>query len=407
MIGRTISDYRILSRLGAGGMGEVFLAEDVRLGRKVAFKILPAAVTGNPERLRRFEQEARAVASLNHPNIVTLHALGEAEGIHFLTMELVEGRTLADLILPGGMPIDEALAVAVPLADALAAVHERHITHRDLKPRNVMMADDGRVKVLDFGLAKLRAEAAEEETQTSGPETTVGRLLGTPAYMSPEQVQGRPVDARSDIFAFGAVLYEMVTGRLPFGGVSPADMLSAILRDAPRPTATLNPEVPAGVERIIGRCLEKDPRRRYQSAVDLRNDLEEAAAAWRAAPVLAAAPAPGAAKAAWWRRDWRLGAAAALVLAVAVGAGMYLEHLESGRSAAAAARRIRSLAVLPFDNMMRDPAQDYFVEGVQDTLITSLAGIPSLKVIARTSVMRYQGVGGRCPRSRASWGSTV
>ena len=165
MIGRTIADYRILSRLGAGGMGEVFLADDVRLGRQVAFKVLPPEVAGHPERLRRFEQEARAAASLNHPNIVTVYGTGEADGVHFLTMELVEGRTLADSIVPGGLPIDEALAVAVPLADALAAVHERRLTHRDLKPRNVMITDDGRVKVLDFGLAKLREEVAEEETR--------------------------------------------------------------------------------------------------------------------------------------------------------------------------------------------------------------------------------------------------
>ena len=388
MIGRTIADYRILSRLGAGGMGEVFLADDIRLGRQVAFKILPPEVAGHPDRLRRFEQEARAAASLNHPNIVTVYGTGAADGVHFLTMELVEGRTLADSIVPGGLSIDEALAVAIPLADALAAVHERRLTHRDLKPRNVMITGDGRVKVLDFGLAKLREEVAEEETRSR--QTTAGRLLGTPAYMSPEQVQGRPADARSDIFAFGAVLYEMVTGRLPFDGASPADMLSAILRDAPRPVTVVNPAVPANLERVIRRCLEKDPRRRYQSAVDLRNDLEEAANAWRAGRTPAAAAVPARAPS-WWRRNRRPAVAAALVAAVALAAGAYLGYFES-RRAAPAGRPIRSLAVLPFDNMMHDPAQDYFVEGMQDTLITALAGISTLKVISRTSAMHYKGV---------------
>jgi serine/threonine protein kinase len=278
MIGQTISHYRITEKLGAGGMGEVYAAEDLRLRRLVALKILPQEMALDPERLQRFEREAQAIAALNHPNVVTLYGVEEADGLHFLTMELVEGKTLADLIPPHGLPLQRFLAIAVPLADAVSVAHERGIVHRDLKPANVMIAESGRLKVLDFGLAKLKREAAgmtEAETLTASELTTRHHVIGTAAYMSPEQAEGRPVDARSDIFSLGVVFYEMATGARPFRGNSAMSILSSILKDSPPAPAEVNPRVPADLDRIIRRSLNKDPLRRYQSATDLRNDLEE------------------------------------------------------------------------------------------------------------------------------------
>ena len=224
MIGRTLGHYRIASRLGKGGMGEVYLAEDTKLGRRVALKVLPAEVAGDPERRRRFEREAQAVAALNHPNIVMVHSVEEAEGVHFITVELVEGQTLSQLIPRDGLPLGRFFDLAVPLADAISAAHEQGITHRDLKPENVMVTGEGRVKVLDFGLAKLTEGVAAGEAAAERPTATAtepGKILGTVAYMSPEQAQGKPVDHRSDVFSLGVVLYVMATGRrLPLANSS-------------------------------------------------------------------------------------------------------------------------------------------------------------------------------------------
>ena len=279
--GRTLGHFRLLERLGVGGMGDVYLAEDAKLGRRVAVKVLqaqPAASAADRERLERFVREARAVAALNHPNIVTLHSVEEGEGVHFLVMEWVDGRTLAQEIRRGGMPLERLFEVAIPLADALAAAHEQGIVHRDLKPQNVMVTAGGRVKVLDFGIAKLRAS---QEDQGAGSKddltnlTGAGKILGTAPYMAPEQLMGDPVDARSDLFSLGVVLYEMATGRRPFPGTAPAEVIAAILRDEPRPVSELNPALPRHLGRIVGRCLQKDPRRRFQTALDLRNELED------------------------------------------------------------------------------------------------------------------------------------
>jgi Tol biopolymer transport system component len=278
VIGRTLGHYRIASRLGQGGMGEVYLAEDTRLHREVALKLLPAELAGDPERRRRFEREAQAVAALNHPNIVVVHSVEEAEGVPFLTMELVEGRALSELIPKDGLPLGRFLELAVPLADAISAVHSRGITHRDLKPENVMVTGEGRVKVLDFGLAK-RMEGAPVGEGASGlpPATTTepGRILGTVPYMSPEQAQGKAVDHRSDVFSLGAVLYLMATGRRPFEGDDPASILSSVLKDTPPPVTELRPALPRDLGRIVRHCLHKDPERRYQTAKDIRNELEE------------------------------------------------------------------------------------------------------------------------------------
>jgi eukaryotic-like serine/threonine-protein kinase len=283
---RTLSHYRIVRALGAGGMGEVFVAHDTKLGRDVALKILPASMAADPDRRERFAREARAIAALNHPNIVTVHSVEEAPapdpgqpGVTFLTMELIEGRTLADLLPAKGLPLDQLLKLAIPLADAVGAAHAKGITHRDLKPANVMVTSDGRVKVLDFGLAKLRDEAPRAEgsvtTLEPQPLTGEGRIVGTVTYMSPEQAEGKTVDHRSDIFSLGVMLYEMATGERPFKGDSNVSTLSSILRDTPRAVTDLNPGLPRDLAKLIRRALTKDPEHRFQSAKDLRNELEE------------------------------------------------------------------------------------------------------------------------------------
>jgi serine/threonine protein kinase/Tol biopolymer transport system component len=287
--GKTLGPYRIEGLLGAGGMGEVYSARDTRLGRNVAVKILPADVATDPERIRRFEQEARAAAALNHVNICTLYDVCEHEATRFLVMELVEGKSLTELIRRDGLPLARRygyrykypylnfLQIAIPLADAVGAAHARGIVHRDLKPANVMVTPEGCVKVLDFGLAKLKelVGGATNLTTVSEELTAEGRLLGTVAYMSPEQAEGRNVDHRSDIFSLGVLLYEMVTGGRPFKGHTSASLVASILKDTPPSVSDVKPELPRDLSRVIRRCLAKEPARRYQSALDVRNELEE------------------------------------------------------------------------------------------------------------------------------------
>jgi serine/threonine protein kinase len=273
-----LAHYRLMEPLGAGGMGEVYLAEDTKLGRMVAVKILPPTLASDPERLHRFEQEARALAALNHPNIVTIYSVEEAAGIHFLAIELVEGTTLAKKIPDGGLPLGPFLDLAIPLADSLAVAHQSGIIHRDLKPGNVMVSEDGRVKVLDFGLAKLRRDqafAGDDSEMSTDLLTGEGRVVGTVAYMSPEQLKSERLDPRTDIFSLGVLLYEMTTGDRPFRGDTSAEIMSSILRDTPPPLREIRRELPDHLGRILRRCLEKEPERRYQSALDLRNELED------------------------------------------------------------------------------------------------------------------------------------
>ena len=267
MTGRSISHYEILEKLGAGGMGEIYKARDPRLNRTVAIKVLPAGSAGDPERRRRFLQEAQAASGLNHPNIIVIHDILSDGDSDYMVMEFIAGKTLGDLIQRGGLGVAKTLQYAVQIADALAAAHAAGIVHRDLKPGNVMVTDPGRVKVLDFGLAKVTTVTSlTEETQTVGaPLTVEGSILGTVSYMSPEQAQGKRVDARSDIFAFGALLYEMITGEKAFGGDSAITTLTAILRDEVKPIADYAPGVPPELEEIIGRALRKDPAQRWQS----------------------------------------------------------------------------------------------------------------------------------------------
>ena len=276
MEGELLNHYRITRALGTGGMGEVYEAEDTKLHRSVAVKVLPATFANDPERRQRLEREARAVAALNHPNIVTVHSIEEAGDRVFLTMELVRGRTLGRLIPAGGLPITDLLQLAVPIADALSAAHQHGVVHRDLKPDNIMVADDGRVKILDFGLARLKPVAVgDSSTITGATLTTAGQVMGTGAYMSPEQAQGLEIDARSDIFSLGIVLFEMATGRRPFDGDTTISLLSSIVKDSPPSVATVNAAQPAELARIVRRSLVKDRTRRYQTALDVRNDLDD------------------------------------------------------------------------------------------------------------------------------------
>jgi serine/threonine protein kinase len=278
MTGRTIAHYEILERLGEGGMGVVYKARDSHLDRFVAIKVLPPEKMTDPERKRRFVQEAKAASALNHPNIITIHDIDQTDGIDFISMEYVAGRTLDQLIPRHGMRLNGALECAVQISDALARAHSAGIIHRDLKPSNIMVDKRGMVKVLDFGLAKLTEVTSlgeDASTRTMKPVTEEGKIVGTVAYMSPEQAEGQPVDARSDIFSLGVVLYEMATGARPFRGNSAMSVISSILKDSPLAPAQVNPGVPRDLDRIIRHCLAKDPARRYQSAVDLRNDIEE------------------------------------------------------------------------------------------------------------------------------------
>lgn len=369
LVGSTLSHYRILEPLGSGGMSEVYLAEDEKLGRRVALKVLPRELAGSPERLARFRREARTVAALNHPHIVTLHSTEDALGLHFLTMELLEGGALSEKIRPGGLSTDELLSLALPLADAVAAAHARGITHRDLKPANVMISGDGRLKVVDFGLAKHTTEDRGGSTSL----TVDGRILGTVAYMSPEQVVGHPVDCRSDVFSLGIVLYELATGEHPFTGPSRAELMSKILRDEPVPATARNPRLPRRLDEILDRCLEKDPDLRYPDARALLEDLRELQRE------------PAGAPAAVRRRRLGLAAAAGVLLVVAL-AGVALVRTDRFTDpdpavAPAAVPARTGVAVLHFQNLTGDPQLDWLRAGLTEMLVTDLSQSPRLDVL--------------------------
>jgi Tol biopolymer transport system component len=328
MIGRTLAHFEITAKLGEGGMGDVYLARDSRLGREVALKVLPGEMAADRERLERFRREAQSLAALNHPNIVTIHSVEEADGVHLLAMERVDGESLDQQLPAGGFDLEALLPLAIQITAALAAAHEAGITHRDLKPANVMVAAGARVKILDFGLAKPAASDAGEATQLM---TRDGMILGTVPYMSPEQVQGQAVDHRSDIFSLGVVLYEMATGERPFQGDNPASLISAVLRHQPPRVTEIKAELPNHFGRIVRRCLEKDRERRYQSARDLQLELEGldgelASAETRPGQAEPASPAAAGA-AARPRSIWpKLAAAGVLCLLVGLGIGHWLRR---------------------------------------------------------------------------------
>ena len=318
--------YEILHLIGKGGMGDVYAAEDTKLGRKIALKVLPSEMAADPERRARFEREAKAIAALNHPNIVTIYSVEEAEGVHFITMELVEGKTLSELIPKEGCRLGLLLDHAVAMTDAVSAAHRKGITHRDLKPDNIMVTDDGRVKVLDFGLAKLREKGTDDVAATqlaADAQTAEGKILGTVAYMSPEQAEGKAVDPRSDVFSLGIILYEMATGRRPFKGDTPVSTLSSILKDTPSSVTELRKGLPRHLGRIVKRCLVKAPDRRYQTAVDLRNDLEGLKEEVDSGESLPEGVAAGAGAARFGGRRLAVGLAVVAVVVTGIGYGLY------------------------------------------------------------------------------------
>ena len=333
MIGRSLFHYRIESQLGQGGMGVVYRALDTKLNRPVAIKVLPPEAVADPARKKRFVQEARAASALNHPNIITIHDIDTAEGVDFIVMEYVPGKSLDRVIPRRGMPLGEVLQYAIEIADALAGAHAAGIVHRDLKPANIMVTDKGHVKVLDFGVAKLVERGAANEsaaTRTAPAQTEEGTIVGTAAYMSPEQAEGKPVDARSDIFSFGVVLYEMVTGRRPFQGETKMATLTAILHTEPQPVSEAAEGVPRELERVIAYCLRKDRNRRLQHMDDIKIVLEGLKADSDSGKLAAPAGGP---RARPRRLGWLMAAGAVLV---AAGAGAVVWFGRSGEPAAPA-----------------------------------------------------------------------
>jgi TolB-like protein/Flp pilus assembly protein TadD len=408
-VGRMVSHYRVQEKLGGGGMGVVYKAEDTQLGRLVALKFMPAELAQDLKFIERFRREARAASALDHPNICTVYEIGEHEGQPFIAMQYMEGETIKRRMKGQALKTEELLDLSIPIADALEVAHSKGIIHRDIKPANIFVARHGEAKLLDFGLAKRVPAVAKRRTTQGGGEagtpgdetsdlgedslTSTGLTMGTVEYMSPEQVRGEALDGRTDIFSFGIVLYEMATGRRPFSGDSAGAVLGAVLTRTPPSPRELNPDLPPKLEEIINKTLEKDRALRYQTAAELRTDLQrlKRETAGKAGAGLAVL---------WWARRaadrprrWVLaGVVAVLVVLLAVLAGLNVGGLRDRvlRRAGPSIPKIESLAVLPLQNLSGDPSQEYFADGMTEELIATLGKISALRVISRTSIMRYK-----------------
>jgi eukaryotic-like serine/threonine-protein kinase len=388
--GTHLGPFEITGPLGAGGMGEVYRARDTRLCRDVAIKVLPAEFASDPDRLRRFEQEARAVAALNHPNILAIHDVGTHDAIPYLVTELLEGESLRDRLRAGGVTVRKAVETAVQIAQGLAAAHEKGIVHRDLKPGNVFVTTNGQVKILDFGLAKLTHPETPSDpyarTVSGEPSTESGAVLGTMGYTSPEQLRGERADARSDIFSFGCVLYEMLAGKSPFLKATGAETVTAIMSEDPAPLSGTGRAVAPALQEIVSRCLEKRPEDRFSSAHDLALALR-AYSGGSETPATAKVPARGLRL----PRRWLWTGMAALGVVAVAAVALYVLTVRGHTGTPTAAGLIRSIAVLPLTNLSGDPGQEYFSDGMTEELITTLSKISALKVISRTSVMQFKG----------------
>ncbi|MFZ0563564.1 MAG: protein kinase [Terriglobales bacterium] len=406
--GTQLAHYSIISLLGSGGMGEVYLAEDTRLRRKVALKMLAPELTLNERGLRRFEQEALAASALNHPSILTIYEFGQANGMHFIASEFVDGATLRKKIMVGRLELNAAIDIAIQMASALAAAHASGIVHRDIKPENVIVRTDGLVKVLDFGIAKLSEKRQGDRRSGMTVTSSIsepGMVMGTARYMSPEQARGVDVDARSDIFSLGSVIYELVTGRSAFEGETASDVIAEILKVEPPPPAEFAPDVPPELEHIIGKALRKDRDNRYQTVKDLLIDLqdykkeaefqaklqkgirpERALAGWTSRTPARAIPARRRAAPTSFLGNWWIAPIAALVVAILV-IGYFLERRWNGPPTSA---RPRSLAVLPFRNLKQDPQTDFLGFSLADEIITKLGYVNALTIRPSSSVDKYR-----------------
>jgi len=387
LIGRTLGHYRIVEQIGAGGMGVVYRAHDERLDRDVAIKVLPEEVADDSDRLARFEREAKALAAFNHPNIATVHGfesfqIGEPEeAVHILVMELLEGESLRELISKGSITTGKAVEYARAIADGLAAAHDKGIIHRDLKPENVFLTRDGRIKILDFGLAKLKLPEADltTETPTATLDTAPGGLIGTIPYMAPEQVQGQPADHRSDIFALGVVLYEMLAGQRPFGGSTTVETAAAILKEDPEPISVVAPAVPLTLGSVVSRCLEKRPEDRFSSAHDFALTL---------GAIDTAAPAPPVEEQSVIAKRWPHVLAIVIAAVIAILVILPPEALFERGGDEPADVSLPRMVVLPFENL-GSPDDDYFADGMTEEITARLAAVNGLRVISRTSARQY------------------